>query len=45
MIYLIKRHILFECGKIHTGEEEEKELNMFIDFLRTKNGCHIMNMW
>ena len=38
----INNHMLSNAAKLHTGEEEQEEANLFRDFLVTKNGCLIM---
>ncbi len=40
----IGNHKLSNAASVHTGEEEEKELSVFRDFLITKNGCLIMKL-
>ena len=40
----IRNHKLSITSRTHGGEEEKNEARNFRDFLRTKNGCHIMRM-
>ena len=40
----IGNHKLSNAARIHTGEEEEKELSRFRDFLVAKNGCLVLKL-